>query len=240
MDCTTQIARTFDTRFAEFTPAEDIVPQIFLKNLGFDVCRADRKVHANPDFIVQHSKSSAVFAVEVKVCTTPIFYQVKSDQIRERHGVHIQPLDLLYFTARHVEHYMSYTARTGVPVHVLYIATWQPGLVYFDALPEMPLYATANIHTDSIRGTQTQKLYADAAQTRTLAEGLSVLSRDTGCPDLSHIASGILIRAVETIDCIKQVTYPAGLDGADVIAERLAADQASAWGQSWRAIQANS
>jgi len=221
------ISDTFSKRFAEFAAAEALVPAIFTKEHGFQTMRLDTAIHQNPDFLVFHPKAQAVFAVEVKVSTTPVFYPVKSRQIAEKHGEYIEPLDLLLFDARHVRHYQKYTAEHRIPVFVLYIATWQPALVFFDDLSELRLYDAQNsAGQKSIRGTQTEKVYANARKMRTLKAGLAHLSKLTPeCPDLSPLSPAFIHENALSLDCLKQITYPADLPGAAEIAERLAEQQ---------------
>jgi hypothetical protein len=221
------ISDTFSKRFAEFAAAEALVPAIFSKERGFQTMRLDAAIHQNPDFLVFHPKAQAVFAVEVKVSTTPVFYPAKSRQIEAKHGEYIEPLDLLLFDARHIQHYKKYTAGHRIPVFVLYIATWQPELVFFDDLAALRLYdAHSSAGQKSIRGTQTEKVYADARKMRTLREGLAHLSKLTPeCPDLSPLSAAFIHENALSLECLKQITYPADLPGAREIAERLAERQ---------------
>lgn len=218
------ISNGFDERFEEFTGAEDVVPALF-EGHGFSVTRLDKTVHANPDWLVWHAQSRALAAVEVKVSTTPVFYNSKSQQIEARHGVHVKPLDLLLLDARHVAHYRAFTAKTGIPVYLLYIATWQPKLVFFDDLGSLQLYsAGSTAGAASIRGVQTDKLYVDAAGMRPLADGLEALSADLGCPCLYPRATATILRVLK-VPCVQQITYPASLSGAAEVAKELVTAQ---------------
>jgi hypothetical protein len=221
------ISDDFGSRFREFAAAEALVPSIFTAEHGFQTYRLDRPIKQNPDFLVYHPKAKAIFAVEVKVSTTPVFFDTKSRQIEEQYGEYIRPRDLLLFDAKHVRHYKKYTAEHNVPVFVLYIATWQPDLVFFDDLAELRLYETGHSSAGqkSIRGTQTEKVYADARQMRTLEEGLAHIGRELGCPDLSELSAAFIHENALSLDCLKQITYPADLPGAAEIAERLANQQ---------------
>lgn len=219
------ISNQFDERFEEFTVPEKVVPMIFSAADGFSAARLDGKVCQNPDWWVHHRSSAATFAVEVKVSTTPVFFETKSKQIQQRHGVRIEPLDLLMLTAKHVEHYKSFTDKTGIPVYLIYISTWQPGLVFFDNLGTMTLYsADTAVGAPSIRGTQTEKVYASASAMRGLEAGLVALSAETGCPDLSPRAADI-IKSVLQLECVRQVTYPEALAGAAETAKELVTAQ---------------
>lgn len=219
------ISNGFDERFEEFTVPERVVPMIFSAEDGFSATRLDGKVCQNPDWWIHHRRSSATFAVEVKVCTTPVFLETKSKQIQARHGVRIEPLDLLMLNARHVEHYKSFTTKTGIPVYLLYISTWLPGLVFFDNLGTMALYSADNTAgAQSIRGVQTEKLYASASQMRGLEAGLADLHRETGCTDISTRAADI-IRAALQLECVRQITYPEVLPGAAKKAKELVVAQ---------------
>ncbi len=229
------ISNGFDARFQEFTVAESVVPGIFAEQSGFSVTRLDKRVYQNPDFFVVHKQSLADFAVEVKVSTTPVFFETKSRQIQARHGVRIAPLDLLLLDAKHVTHYRDFTSKTGVPVYLLYVSTWQPGLVFFDRLDGMALYsADSTAGAPSIRGTQTEKLYASASQMRPLKAGLAALSAETGCPDLSAHAADT-IHAVAALDCVCQITYPASLAGAAERVKELVTAQTFYQPSRWRA-----
>ena len=229
------ISNGFNERFEEFTAAERVVPEIFTAQAGFTAKRLDRLVHQNPDYLVAHKQSLTTFAVEVKVSTTPVFFETKSKQIQARHGVRIEPLDLLMLDAKHVAHYRGFTAKTGVPVYLLYVSTWQPGLVFLDALDAMALYSADNTAgAPSIRGTQTEKLYASASAMRPLKAGLAALSAEAGCPDLSARAADI-IHSVLQLDCVCQITYPAGLAGAAEIAKELVTAQRFYCPGRWRA-----
>ena len=229
------ISNQFNERFEEFTVAERVVPGMFSEQAGFVVTRLDKRVYQNPDFFVVHRQSLAAFAVEVKVSATPVFFETKSRQIQARHGVRIEPLDLLMLDAKHVAHYRHFTDKTGVPVYLLYISTWQPGLVFFDRLEAMALYsADSTAGAPSIRGTQTDKVYTSASAMRPLKSGLAALSAETGCPDLSAHASGI-IASVVALDCVCQITYPAGLAGAAKIVKELVTAQRFYCPGRWRA-----
>lgn len=219
------ISNGFDERFEEFTVPEKVVPMIFSAEDGFSAARLDGKICQNPDWWIHHRRSSATFAVEVKVCTTPVFLEAKSKQIQARHGVRIEPLDLLMLTAKHVKHYKSFTSKTGIPVYLLYISTWQHGLVFFDNLGYMALYsADTAVGAQSIRGVQTEKVYASASAMRSLEAGLAALSAETGCPDLSQRAEDI-IHEVLQLECVRQVTYPEALAGAAEKAAELVTAQ---------------
>jgi len=232
------ISDDFGSRFREFAAAEALVPAIFTAEHGFQTYRLDRPIKQNPDWLVYHPEAQAIFAVEVKVSTTPVFFDTKSRQIAEQYGEYIRPRDLLLFDARHVRHYKKYTDEHNVPVFVLYIATWQPELVFFDDLSELSLYDTGHSSAGqkSIRGTQTEKVYADARQMRTLAEGLAHIGHDLGCPDLSLLSPAFIHEEALSLDCLRQVTYPADLPSAREIAERLAEQQSTDHSWNFRAI----